>query len=244
MKRNKGFTLIELMVVIAIIAIIAAIAIPNLMQSRIRANEATAVTVVKAYATAQVTFQVGKQGREARNTAAGDAGFCDNYRNLHYGVPVNQTAGVNQLTLISKTHADAYASTTNDNAATITIVPVGAGGAAGAVGPQSPYQGYYFMSPSDVGRVNAPAVAGGAAATTSWFATQFGQIAVPHDSSTTGTNAYYVGLQGQVYMFGLPGGKSLADNVGEVGTRAQCPANMTSDGANAAGALPAKWVTL
>ncbi len=227
MKSRKGFTLIELMIVIAIIAIIAAIAIPNLMQSRIRANEATAVSVIKAYTTAQVTFQVGRQGRETTNTNAGDSGFCDNYRNLYYGTPVGQAANTNVLQLITQTHADAYADDADDGgAATI-------GGTA--VGGQAPYQGYHFMSPLGVAAGDPDAEP----PTLGWFSTAFAQVAVPANSSTTGTNAYYVGIQGQVWMLGLAAGNNLAANVTAAGANAKNPATMTAAAATTAG-----WGTL
>jgi len=54
---NRGFTLIELLIVIAIILIIAAIAIPNLLHSRIAANEASAVSSIRSINSAEVSYQ-------------------------------------------------------------------------------------------------------------------------------------------------------------------------------------------
>ncbi len=56
MARQKGFSLIELLIVVAIILIIAAIAIPNLLRSRIAANEASAVSGIRAITTAQHAY--------------------------------------------------------------------------------------------------------------------------------------------------------------------------------------------
>jgi type IV pilus assembly protein PilA len=57
MGKHKGFSLIELLIVVAIILVIAAIAIPNLLRAHIAANESSAVSSIRTLNTAQAAYQ-------------------------------------------------------------------------------------------------------------------------------------------------------------------------------------------
>src|SRR5713226_1314351 len=78
MRSHKGFSLIELLLVVAVILIVAAIAVPNFLRSRMRANEASAVASLRVLNTAAVTYSITypDMGFPAQLTTLGGANPC------------------------------------------------------------------------------------------------------------------------------------------------------------------------
>ena len=93
-EKQSGFSLLELLIVVAIILIIATIAIPSLLRSRQAANESAAVASIRTVTTAEITYLSsagGNFGTLAQLIAAGllDTGFNNTKSGYNYGIATN-----------------------------------------------------------------------------------------------------------------------------------------------------------
>ena len=136
-RKEKGFSLIELLIVVAIILIIAAIAIPNLLRSKMAANEASAVGSLRTLNTSSVAYTVTYGNYPTKLSDLGPSTS-----------PTSTAADLIDSALVSGTKSGdsfSYTATTPYQQYTIIAGPVN----AGVTG-----QRYFYTDQSGVIRVN------------------------------------------------------------------------------------------
>ena len=225
MLRRRGFTLVELMIVIAVIAVVAAIAIPNLLAARVRATETQAIGTLRAITTAQAQFRTSAKV-DLDSDSTGQFGFL---RELSGATGIRASA--------------------DWSAAGATLAPSVLSGAFRALSPMGEAQrtGYYYhiFLPDAAGvGVPEPATSSlpsppdetmsetfwcvyaypaeyGRSGSRTFFANQAGIITTTDTSNYAGTGAFGAGTAGRALVGAT--GAALGVMTGQiaVGTRAR-----------------------